>query len=196
MEVMGRHQPKIIITDKNKLMVDAIKAVLPDAEVHIGISYIRQNALEHLSALYMQPGFESLFYKCSFYCRTEDEFESRWVSVVKTHGLVVYTSQEKDGLVCSSRKTSMQDYNMVKTSKIFSKFRIMRTRVSIIVHPKISRSGREMAFRRAIWRFLLQWSCPGEIQNSSAMERHAADIYTSHRSKHFRKSFSNVYQSQ
>ncbi|KAG6770247.1 hypothetical protein POTOM_025923 [Populus tomentosa] len=78
--------------------------VLPDAEPHIGISYICQNALKHLSALYMQPGFESLLYKCIFYCRTEEEFESKCVSFVKTHGSVVYTSQEKDGLVCSSRK--------------------------------------------------------------------------------------------
>ena len=99
-----RISAKIIITDKNKLMVDAIKAVLPDAEHRIGISYICQNALKHLSALYMQPGFESLLYECIFYCRTEEEFESKWVSFVKTHGSVVYTSQEKDGLVCSSRK--------------------------------------------------------------------------------------------
>jgi len=34
--------------------------------IYIGISYIRQNALKHLSALYMQHGFESLFYKCIF----------------------------------------------------------------------------------------------------------------------------------
>jgi len=117
--------------------------------IYIDISYIRQNALKHLSTLYMQHGFESLFYKCIFYCRTEEEFESRWVSFVKTHGLVVYTSQEKDGLVCSSRKTSMQDSNMVRTSKIFSKFRRMRTRVYHSSSKK-SRSGGEMAFKRAI----------------------------------------------
>jgi hypothetical protein len=35
--------------------------------IYIGISYIRQNALKHLSALYMQHGFESLFYKCIFF---------------------------------------------------------------------------------------------------------------------------------
>ncbi|KAJ6756254.1 hypothetical protein OIU79_028624 [Salix purpurea] len=61
---MDRHQPKTIFTDKNELMIDAVKAVLPGAEHRIGIWYIRRNALNHLPALYIQPGFESFFNKC------------------------------------------------------------------------------------------------------------------------------------
>nr|XP_034917699.1 protein FAR1-RELATED SEQUENCE 3-like [Populus alba]TKR84055.1 hypothetical protein D5086_0000260880 [Populus alba] len=87
MEAMDRHQPKTIFTDENELMVDAVKAVLPDAEHRIGIWYIRQNALKQLSALYMQPGFEILFNKCISDCQTEEEFESRWESLLERFDL-------------------------------------------------------------------------------------------------------------
>ncbi|KAJ6749838.1 hypothetical protein OIU85_000468 [Salix viminalis] len=59
----------------------AMKAVLPGAEHRIGIWYIRRNALNHLPALYIQPGFEIFFNKCVPDCQTEEGFDSRWESL-------------------------------------------------------------------------------------------------------------------
>ncbi|KAJ6316611.1 hypothetical protein OIU78_019819 [Salix suchowensis] len=74
-------------TDENELMIDAVKAVLPGAEHRIGIWYIRRNALNHLSALYIQPGFESFFNKCVPDCQTEEGFDSRWESLLEQFDL-------------------------------------------------------------------------------------------------------------
>ncbi|KAJ6425764.1 hypothetical protein OIU84_026358 [Salix udensis] len=87
MEAVDRHQPKTFFTDENELMIDAVKAVLPGAEHRIGIWYIRQNALNHLPALYIQPGFESFFNKCVPDCQTEEGFESRWESLLEQFDL-------------------------------------------------------------------------------------------------------------
>jgi len=87
MEAMGRKQPKTIVTDENKVMVDAVKVVLLDAEHQFGAWCICKNALKHIFAFHSQPSFENIFNACISDCQTGEEFESKWDFLLKKFNL-------------------------------------------------------------------------------------------------------------
>ncbi|XP_073261514.1 protein FAR1-RELATED SEQUENCE 5 [Populus alba] len=175
MEAMDRHQPKTIFTDENELMVDAVKAVLPDAEHRIGIWYIRQNALKQLSALYMQPGFEILFNKCISDCQTEEEFESRWESLLERFDL-----SENPWL------SRLQHGENIK-----SVFQIPKNENMGLL--EFAQQYLEEVKRRRLEELDEDFQCNGTAQvtilTSSAIERQAADIYTRTLFKTFQEEF-------
>jgi hypothetical protein len=184
MEAMDRHQPKTIFTDENELMVDAVKAVLPDAEHRIGIWYIRQNALKQLSALYMQPGFEILFNKCISDCQTEEEFESRWESLLERFDLSenpwlssLYKSRERWACVLIKKTfcAGLQHGENIK-----SVFQIPKNENTGLL--EFAQQYLEVVKRRRLEELDEDFHCNGTAQvtilTSSAVERQAADIYT------------------
>lgn len=195
MEAMDRHQPKTIFTDENELMVDAVKAVLPDAEHRIGIWYIRQNALKQLSALYMQPGFEILFNKCISDCQTEEEFESRWESLLERFDLSenpwlsrLYKSRERWACVLIKKTfcAGLQHGENIK-----SVFQILKNENTGLL--EFAQQYLEVVKRRRLEELDEDFQCNGTAQvtilTSSAIERQAADIYTRTLFKTFQEEF-------
>ncbi|KAG6744874.1 hypothetical protein POTOM_051514 [Populus tomentosa] len=195
MEAMDRHQPKTIFTDENELMVDAVKAVLPDAEHRIGIWYIRQNALKHLSALYMQPGFEFLFNKCISDCQTEEEFESRWESLLERFDLSenpwlsrLYKSRQRWACVLLKKTfcAGLQHGENIK-----SVFQIPKNENTGLL--EFAQQYLEEVKKRRLEELDEDFQCNGTAQvtilTSSAIERQAADIYTCTLFKTFQEEF-------
>uniref|UniRef100_A0A2C9V7G9 Protein FAR1-RELATED SEQUENCE n=1 Tax=Manihot esculenta TaxID=3983 RepID=A0A2C9V7G9_MANES len=87
MEAMRRRQPKTIFTDEGQPMVDAVKMVMPEANHQLGLWYVFRNVSKHLPTYYGQPDFASLFNKCISGCDTQEEFESRWSSLLEQFDL-------------------------------------------------------------------------------------------------------------
>ena len=69
------------------MILDAVKMVMPESKHRIGLWNVCQNASKHLSVYYGQAGFESLFNECISGCHTEEEFESRWSSLLEQFNL-------------------------------------------------------------------------------------------------------------
>ncbi|RWR74470.1 protein FAR1-RELATED SEQUENCE 5-like protein [Cinnamomum micranthum f. kanehirae] len=88
-DAMSGKKPKIIFTDQNKVMENAIKMELPEAVHRISVWHMFQSALNHLRCVFSASRtFSDDFRKCVYDYEEEDEFLQAWDNMIKKYSLV------------------------------------------------------------------------------------------------------------
>ncbi|CAL5346566.1 unnamed protein product [Camellia sinensis] len=83
LRAMGRHAPKVILTDQDKALKEAIAEVFPDARHCFCLWHILTKIPEKLSYVLRQhENFTTKFNKCIFTSSTDEKFEKRWMKMV------------------------------------------------------------------------------------------------------------------
>ncbi|XP_057511652.1 protein FAR-RED IMPAIRED RESPONSE 1-like [Actinidia eriantha] len=88
LRAMGRQSPKVILTDQDKALKEAITEVLPDARHCFCMWHILSKIPEKLSYVLRQhENFMSKFNKCIFKSSTVEKYEKRWWKMVDIFNL-------------------------------------------------------------------------------------------------------------
>ncbi|XP_062094468.1 protein FAR-RED IMPAIRED RESPONSE 1-like isoform X2 [Humulus lupulus] len=85
---MGGHAPKVILTDQDKILKEAIAEVFPDTRHCFCLWHILNKIPEKLSQVIKQhEKFMTKFKKCIFKSWTGEQFEKRWWKIVERYNL-------------------------------------------------------------------------------------------------------------
>ncbi|XVF12447.1 hypothetical protein REPUB_Repub08aG0119200 [Reevesia pubescens] len=88
LEVMCGKNPKVILTDQDAIVVEAISSILPEASHHICVWQMHQNALKHLSYILKDAeAFANDFRSCIYGHKDEDDFIHAWEAMLKNYNL-------------------------------------------------------------------------------------------------------------
>ncbi|XP_021671692.1 protein FAR1-RELATED SEQUENCE 5 isoform X2 [Hevea brasiliensis] len=88
LEAMSGKKPKVILTDQDAAIVEAIKSVLPETSHRICVWQMCQNALNHLShALKDTESFSSDFRSCIYDLNDEEDFIHAWEALLDKYSL-------------------------------------------------------------------------------------------------------------
>lgn len=115
--VMSNKQPKVVVTDGNNDMREAIRSVFPDATHRLCSWHLQQNANENVKNPTFLEDFKRLIYDNFM----PEEFETRWNEVIEKYGLhdnnwanKIYRLKDlwaraylRDKLFCGIRTTSI-----------------------------------------------------------------------------------------
>lgn len=187
MAAMGSQQPKTILTNECQAMADAIKETLPDTQHHLGMWYIQQTAAQHLSELYQQPGFRTLFNRCIFGCQSEEDLDSSWEFLLEQYNKreneclkTLYLLRKKWSPVFTKTAFSagLQSTEDCKTIRsIFQN--LMREDMTLL---KFAQQYQKLAMEQRKNELDEDLCCnetsPLMILKGSTLEKKAADVYT------------------
>lgn len=88
LEAMSGKKPKIILTDQDAAVVEAINSVLPEIDHCICLWQMYQNALRHLSHIVKDTqSFTSDFRSCIYDQKDEEGFIQSWETLLENYGL-------------------------------------------------------------------------------------------------------------
>ncbi|XP_031275813.1 protein FAR1-RELATED SEQUENCE 5-like [Pistacia vera] len=88
LEAMSGKKPKIILTDQDAAVVEAINSVLPEIDHRICLWQMYQNALKHLSLVLKDTqSFTSDFRSCIYDQKDEQGFIQSWAALLENYGL-------------------------------------------------------------------------------------------------------------
>lgn len=88
LEAMSRKKPKVIVTDQDAAIVEAIKSVLPETSHRICVWQMFQNALKHLSqALKDTEPLSCDFRSCIYDHNDDEDFVHAWEALLDKYGL-------------------------------------------------------------------------------------------------------------
>ncbi|XVE58596.1 hypothetical protein DITRI_Ditri04bG0182200 [Diplodiscus trichospermus] len=88
LESMSGKKPKVILTDQDATVVEAISSVLPETNHHICVWQMHQNALEHLSYILKDAeAFANDFRSCIYDHEDEDDFIHAWEAMLDNYNL-------------------------------------------------------------------------------------------------------------
>ncbi|OMO96662.1 hypothetical protein CCACVL1_04842 [Corchorus capsularis] len=188
MAAMDGHQPKTILTNENQAMADAIKEILPVTQHNIGMWYIQHTAAEHLSELYPQSKFQTLFNKCIFDCKSEEEFDLFWGSLVEQYNLhenewlkTLHMMRKKwspifiESTTFSAGLQSTDDCKEITT--VFQKLMAENMTPLEFAH-KYQQVAKEQRSYELDEDLYCNETTPLMILKGSALEKQAADVYT------------------
>ncbi|EOY23114.1 FAR1-related sequence 5 isoform 3 [Theobroma cacao] len=88
LEAMSGKKPKVILTDQDATVVEAISSVLPETSHHICVWQMHRNALKHLS--YVQKDAEAFandFRSCIYDHKDENDFIHAWEAMLEIYNL-------------------------------------------------------------------------------------------------------------
>ncbi|GKV43297.1 hypothetical protein SLEP1_g50608 [Rubroshorea leprosula] len=87
-EAMSGKKPKVILTDQDATIVEAVSSILPEISHHICIWQMHQNALKHLSHVVRENGsFATDFRSCIYDHKNEDDFIHAWEAMLDNYDL-------------------------------------------------------------------------------------------------------------
>lgn len=88
LEAMSGKKPKVILTDQDATVVEAITSVLPESDHRICLWQMHQNALKHLSHVveYIKS-FTTDFRSCIYDQKDEEGFIQAWEALLGNYGL-------------------------------------------------------------------------------------------------------------
>ncbi|KAF7149366.1 hypothetical protein RHSIM_Rhsim03G0133600 [Rhododendron simsii] len=87
LEAMGGHPPTSIITDQDLAMKEAIAQVFPNTRHHLCLWHIKK-FVEKLSQVYYKKSkFKKDVKKCIWLTYKKEDFEQRWMTLMKENGL-------------------------------------------------------------------------------------------------------------
>ncbi|CAB4276797.1 unnamed protein product [Prunus armeniaca] len=88
LKAMGGHAPKVVLSDQNKVLKEAIAEVLPDSRHCLCLWHILGKIPEKLGYVIRQHDkFMVKFNKCIFKSWTNEQFEKRWWKMVERFNL-------------------------------------------------------------------------------------------------------------
>ncbi|XWS48406.1 hypothetical protein CRYUN_Cryun13aG0073700 [Craigia yunnanensis] len=88
LEAMSGKKPKVILTDQDSTVVEAISSVLPETSHHICVWQLHQNALKHLSYMLKDAeAFANDFRSCIYDHKDEDDFIHAWEAMLDNYNL-------------------------------------------------------------------------------------------------------------
>ncbi|KAK0581620.1 hypothetical protein LWI29_015982 [Acer saccharum] len=88
LEAMSGKKPKVILTDQDAAVVEAINSVLPEIDHRTCLWQMYQNALKHLSLLVKDTeSFSSDFKSCIYNQKDEEDFIQAWEALLDNYGL-------------------------------------------------------------------------------------------------------------
>lgn len=88
LEAMSGKKPKVILTDQDATVVEAISSVLPETDHRICLWQMYQNTLRHLSHLVKDiKAFATSFRSCIYDQKDEEVFIQEWVALLGSYGL-------------------------------------------------------------------------------------------------------------
>ncbi|XP_015577555.2 protein FAR-RED IMPAIRED RESPONSE 1 isoform X2 [Ricinus communis] len=88
LRAMGGHAPKVIFTDQDKFLEEAIAEVFPNSHHCFCLWHILSKIPEKLSYVIRQhENFMTKFNKCIFKSRTDEQFEKRWWKLAQRFSL-------------------------------------------------------------------------------------------------------------
>lgn len=187
LDAMGRRQPKTIFTDGYQAMADAIEVVLPKTHHHHGIWYILQNAKMHLSNCYGQTGFDIIFNECILDCESEEEFESRWESLLAQYDLhenpwlkTLYMLRRKwSHCFCENIfSAGIQSVQGCQSISHFLQSLTSKTMTPLQLVQQYSKVAEQQRRKELYEDFHCNEGAPATILRSNAIEKEAAKIYT------------------
>ncbi|XVF54294.1 hypothetical protein PTKIN_Ptkin05aG0169500 [Pterospermum kingtungense] len=187
MAATGGHQPKTMLTNECQAMADAIKAILPDTQHHLGMWHIQQTVAQHLSELYQQSGFKNLFDRCIFGCQSEEEFDLLWDSLVNQYNQpeneclkTLYILRKKWSPVFtkgafSAGLQSTDDCNTIRT--VFQN--LMREDMTLLKFAQqYQKLAKELRKNELEEDLCCSKTSPLMILKGSSLEKQAADVFT------------------
>ncbi|CAK9136802.1 unnamed protein product [Ilex paraguariensis] len=87
-EAMSGKKPKVILTDQDATVIQAVDSVLPEANHQICVWQMYQNALKHLSHLTKdEDSFAKDFKSCIFNHEDEEDFTHAWEAMLDKYNL-------------------------------------------------------------------------------------------------------------
>ncbi|TYI20127.1 hypothetical protein ES332_A07G214400v1 [Gossypium tomentosum] len=103
LKAMGGHAPKVILTDQDKVLNEAVADVFPDSRHCFCLWHVLSKFPEHLSCIMNQKeNFIKKFNKCIYMSWTHEQFEKRWYRMVDKFELMehewvlsLYNDREK-----------------------------------------------------------------------------------------------------
>ncbi|KAL0725004.1 hypothetical protein Bca4012_039603 [Brassica carinata] len=88
LRAMGGRAPKVILTDQDKLLMDAVSELLPNTRHCFALWYVLEKLPEYFShVMKRHENFLQKFNKCIFRSWTSDQFDMRWWKMVSRFGL-------------------------------------------------------------------------------------------------------------
>ncbi|XP_022738509.1 LOW QUALITY PROTEIN: protein FAR1-RELATED SEQUENCE 7-like [Durio zibethinus] len=88
LEAMSGKKPKVILTDQDTTVVEAISSVLPESSHRICVWQMHQNALKHLSNILKDAkAFANDFRSCIYDHKDEDDFIHAWEAMLDNYNL-------------------------------------------------------------------------------------------------------------
>ncbi|KAL5796150.1 hypothetical protein ACOSQ2_000970 [Xanthoceras sorbifolium] len=107
LEAMSGKRPKVILTDQDAAVVEAINSVLPEIDHYTCLWQMYQNAFKHLSLVVKDiESFSSDFRSCIYNQKDEEGFIQAWEALLDNYGLQqndwlrwMFREKEKWGVV-------------------------------------------------------------------------------------------------
>ncbi|KAH8492442.1 hypothetical protein H0E87_021848 [Populus deltoides] len=88
LEAMSGKKPKVILTDQDAAIVEAINSILPETSHRICVWQMYQNALKHLSLVVKDmESFSNDFRSCIYDYNNEEAFVHAWEGLLDKYGL-------------------------------------------------------------------------------------------------------------
>ncbi|XP_052477364.1 protein FAR1-RELATED SEQUENCE 5 isoform X1 [Gossypium raimondii] len=88
LEAMSGKKPKVILTDQDATVVEAVGSILPETGHHICVYQMHQNTLKHLSHIVKDAdAFSNDFRSCIYDHNDEDDFIHAWEAMLDKYNL-------------------------------------------------------------------------------------------------------------
>ncbi|XVF50778.1 hypothetical protein PTKIN_Ptkin04bG0130800 [Pterospermum kingtungense] len=88
LEAMSGKKPKVILTDQDAIVVEAVSSILPETSHRICVWQMHQNAFKHLSYILKDAeAFANDFRSCIYDHKDEDDFIQAWEAMLDNYNL-------------------------------------------------------------------------------------------------------------
>ncbi|XP_021892059.1 protein FAR1-RELATED SEQUENCE 5-like isoform X1 [Carica papaya] len=187
LEAMSGKKPKVILTDQDAAIVEAINAVFSEVDHHICVWQMCQNALKHLSHVVKdtRPFFAD-FKSCIYDQKDEEGFISAWESMLDSYGLQqnewlrwMFREREKWAVVYG-RNTFFIDMNSSHMGENLSNSlrNYLNSNQELLQFIKhFERVINELQYRETEANAKMN-SCMPRLMANVVLLKHASEIYT------------------
>ena len=200
LEHMGWRQPKTIFTTECQAIMKAVNVILPKTEHRLCKQFVCQNAKQHLSKYYGQPGFESLF--CRFLFDCEGDFQSMWDSLLQKYNLHenpwlqnIYTLRTKWSYLFNKRAFCAGLHSIHGSAKFSNANFFQNSKSKPMTLPEYGQIYKEAAEQHRKKELDEDNSCDArepELISNSLMLKQASDKYTRTMFKIFQKNLLGI----
>nr|CAD1826976.1 unnamed protein product [Ananas comosus var. bracteatus] len=195
---MGGQQPKIIFTEQDQAMENAIEIVFSESRHRLCFWHIPNNSKKHLAEIYSNPSFGAKFSQCLNGCLDEMEFQSTWEDMIKTFNLEdnvwlnrLYETRAK---WCTAFEVDIFSAKMkttLRSESMYSVFRqLLGASLSLIqVIEHYERKAEDMRKGERDDDLNCKNSAFSNVVPHGGILQHAANVYTTRLFEMFREEF-------
>ncbi|XP_020090553.1 protein FAR1-RELATED SEQUENCE 9-like [Ananas comosus] len=198
LDSMGGQQPKIIFTEQDQAMENAIEIVFSESRHRLCFWHIPNNSKKHLAEIYSNPSFGAKFSQCLNGCLDEMEFQSTWEDMIKTFNLEdnvwlnrLYETRAK---WCTAFEVDIFSAKMkttLRSESMYSVFRqLLGASLSLIqVIEHYERKAEDMRKGERDDDLNCKNSAFSNVVPHGGILQHAANVYTTRLFEMFREEF-------